>query len=106
MKAALPLSVHPEGVYDDPKGGALREMLYPRLRYHFQFANERKLFPEVHHHTQFSLNVYGGPLMVSFDTISNLYDVKSIVECYQGEASGADSRHQGCQWRLEYYRPS
>lgn len=29
----------------------------------------------------------GGPLMVSFDTISNLYDVKSIVECYQGEAS-------------------
>lgn len=25
--------------------------------------------------------------MVSFDTISNLYDVKSIVECYQGEAS-------------------
>lgn len=40
--------VHPEGVYDDPKGGAL---------------------------------------MVSFDTISNLYDVKSIVECYQGEAS-------------------
>ena len=79
--------VHPEGVYDDPKGGALREMLYPRLRYHFQFANERKLFSEVHHHTQFSLNVYGGPLMVSFDTISNLYDAKSIVECYQGEAS-------------------
>lgn len=79
--------VHPEGVYDDPKGGALREMLYPRLRYHFQFANERKLFPEVDHHTQFSLNVYGGPLMVSFDTISNLYDAKSIVECYQGEAS-------------------
>lgn len=79
--------VHPEGVYDDPKGGALREMLYPRLRYHFQFANERKLFPEVDHHTQFSLNVYGGPLMVSFDTISNLYDAKSIVECYHGEAS-------------------
>ena len=79
--------VHPEGVYDDPRGGALREMLYPRLRYHFQFANERKLFPEVDHHTQFSLNVYGGPLMVSFDTISNLYDAKSIVECYQGEAS-------------------
>ena len=79
--------VHPEGVYDDPKGGALREMLYPRLRYHFQFANERKLFPEVDHHTQFSLNVYGGPLMVSLDTSSNLYDAKSIVECYQGEAS-------------------
>lgn len=79
--------VHPDGVYDDPKGGALREKLYPRLRYHFQFANERKLFPEVDHHTTFSLNVYGGPLMVSFDTISNLYDAKSIVECYEGDAT-------------------
>ena len=79
--------VHPEGVYDDPKGGVLREKLYSRLRYHFQFANERKLFPEVDHHTQFSLNVYGGPLMVSFDTISNLYDAKSIVECYEGDAT-------------------
>ena len=29
--------VHPEGVYDDPKGGALREKQYPRLRYQFQF---------------------------------------------------------------------
>ncbi len=84
-KSGVAAFVHPEGVYDDPKGGALREKLYPRLRYHFQFANERKLFPEVHHHTQFSLNVYGGPLMVSFDTISNLYDAKSIVECYEGD---------------------
>lgn len=86
-KSGVAAFVHPEGVYDDPKGGALREKLYPRLRYHFQFANERKLFSEVHHHTQFSLNVYGGPLMVSFDTISNLYDAKSIVECYEGDAT-------------------
>ena len=79
--------VHPEGVYDDPKGGALRDKLYHRLRYHFQFANERKLFPEVDHHTQFSLNVYGGPRVVSFDSISNLYDAKSIVECYEGDST-------------------
>ena len=25
--------------------------------------------------------------MVSFDTISNLYDAKSIVECYEGDAT-------------------
>lgn len=29
----------------------------------------------------------GGPLMVSFDTISNLYDAKSIVECYEGDST-------------------
>ena len=38
-KSGVSAFVHPEGVYDDPKGGALREKLYPRLRYHFQFAN-------------------------------------------------------------------
>ena len=95
--------IHPEGVYDDPKGGALREKLYPRLRYHFQFANERKLFSEVDHHTQFSLNVYGGPLMVSFDTISNLYDAKSIVECYEGDNSAPISgiKDENGEWNTK-----
>lgn len=82
-ECAVSAFIHPEGVYDDPKGGALREKLYSRLRKHFMFSNERKLFLEVDHHTQFSLNVYGGPQMVSFDTICNIYDAKSIVECYE-----------------------
>lgn len=47
-KCGVSAFIHPEGVYDDPKGG---------------------------------------PLMVSFDTISNLYDAKSIVECYEGDSS-------------------
>ena len=79
--------IHPDGVYDDPKGGALREKIYAKLRKHFQFTNELKLFPEVDHHTTFSLNVYGGSLIVSFDNICNLYDAKSIVECYEGDSS-------------------
>jgi hypothetical protein len=29
--------LHPEGVYDDPKGGKLRSEIYKRLKYHFQF---------------------------------------------------------------------
>jgi hypothetical protein len=77
--------VHPDGVYDDPRGGELREKLYPRLRRHFMFANELKLFPEVDHHMTFSLNVYGGSQSVSFDTVSNLYGAKSAVECYEGD---------------------
>lgn len=95
--------VHPEGVYDDPKGGALREKLYARLRKHFMFANERKLFPEVHHHTQFSLNVYGGPRMVSFDTISNLYDAKSIVQCYEGDtfAPIPGIKNENDEWNIQ-----
>ena len=47
------------------------------------FANERKLFHEVHHHTQFSINVYGSPQdKIAFDAIFNLYDPISIEACY------------------------
>jgi type I restriction-modification system DNA methylase subunit len=86
--AGISAFVHPESVYDDPKGGALRRILLKRLRKHFMFANELKLFAEVHHHTTFSLNVYGGPLTAPrFDTISNLYSPSTIEECYNGDAS-------------------
>ena len=77
--------IHPDGVYDDPKGGLLRKELYPRLRKHFMFANELRLFQEVDHHTQFSLNVYGKPRTPSFDSISSLYDPNTISECYEND---------------------
>lgn len=39
----------PESIYDDPNGQPLRRELYKRLRYHFQYQNELRLFAEVHH---------------------------------------------------------
>ncbi len=79
--------IHPDGVYDDPKGGALRGELYQRLRYHFQFANELKLFAEVDHHTVYSLNVYAAPHNPKFDSIANLYAVSTIDESYATEST-------------------
>ena len=29
--------LHPDGIYDDPKGKVLRKTIYPKLRYRFQF---------------------------------------------------------------------
>jgi len=80
--------VHPDGVYDDPNGGSLREILYPRLRRHFQFINELKLFPEVDHHVSFSLNIYDKEASSQFDTISNLFDASTIDQCYEEENEG------------------
>lgn len=88
-KNGISAFVHPEGVYDDPKGGALREKLYTRLCKHFQFANELKLFPEVDHHTQFSLNIYSGSHTPCFDSVSNLYDAGTLAACYEGDRSHA-----------------
>lgn len=75
--------VHPDGVYDDPKGGVLRKALYPKLRKHFQFTNELKLFEGIDHHTSFSLNIYSNKETKSFDNIGNLFAVKTIDECYE-----------------------
>ena len=65
--------LHPNGVFDDPRGARLRAALYPRLRQHFRFANALKLFPENADRLAFSVNVYGLPRYpVAFDTISYL----------------------------------
>lgn len=88
-REAVSSFVHPDSVYDDPNGGVLRETLYPRLRKHFQFTNELKLFTEVHHNTQFSINVYCNTMNAAFDTISNLFDVSTIEQCYDNSIIGA-----------------
>ncbi len=76
--------VHPEGVYDDPKGGTLRKEIYPRLEYHFQFDNELRLFAEVHHCTKFSLNIFNNSKKqnISFNNISNLFLPKTIYDSF------------------------
>ena len=87
--AGVAAFLHPEGVFDEAKGGALREALYPRLRSHFQFQNEKRLFPEVHHHTSFSVNVYGEPRSAtSFAHIANLFAPATAEDCLQHGGSG------------------
>ncbi|MDV2961151.1 class I SAM-dependent DNA methyltransferase [Shewanella algae] len=75
--------LHPEGIYDDPKGGTMRASVYPRLRAHFQFQNELSLFAEVDHHAKFSSNIYCvQPRDIQFDNISNLYAPQTIDACF------------------------
>jgi hypothetical protein len=81
--------LHPEGLYDDPKGGALREVLYPRLRAHFQFLNELPLFAEVHHDTKYSINIYGPPQdQLAFDQLANLFTPATVDACYAHDGTG------------------
>ena len=79
--------VHPKDLFDDSKGGILREKIYPRLRKCFIFVNELKLFMDVHHETKFGLNIYGEEQDISFDMISGLYDPSTIEACYSSDGS-------------------
>jgi len=81
--------LHPEGIYDDPKGGALRESVYRRLAYHFQFHNELKLFAEVHHVTKFSVNIYRRHQdKTNFYHIANLFLPKTVFDCFAHDGFG------------------
>lgn len=81
--------LHPEGIYDDPKGGEFRAEVYPRLRGHFQFHNEKKLFTEVHNETLFSINIYSKPNQIMFEHLANLFIPASIDGCYGHDGQGS-----------------
>lgn len=82
--------VHPDSIFDDPKARELRKAVYRKMKYHFGFVNELKLFQDVHHNVHFSLNVYGSDGDVSFDTIGNLYSPETISRCYDNQDSDND----------------
>lgn len=74
--------VHPDGVFDDSNGGKLRREIYKRFVYHFHFINEKLLFPEVGHPEVFSLNVYTNAGCNILTMIGNLFDPKTIDQCF------------------------
>ncbi|MBI9095494.1 MAG: class I SAM-dependent DNA methyltransferase [Sphaerochaeta sp.] len=75
--------LHPEGVYDDPNGGKLRNEAYHRLMYHFQFQNQKILFP-IAHRAKYSINIYKtfNEFKIEFYHISNLFLPKTIDDSF------------------------
>ena len=83
--------VHPEGVYDDPKGGKLRELIYSRLIFHFQFQNEFSLFVGTNDHGRLRFGIHGyrhKKSDVSFSHISNLYIPSTVDSCFEHDGNG------------------
>ena len=71
--------LHPEGAYDDARGGKFRSKIYPRLVAHYHFKNELQLFSDVHHETDYSINIYKGYSSTpKFSHMSTVYHPKTI----------------------------
>ena len=79
----------PESIYDDPNGQPLRKELYLRLRYHFQYQNELRLFSEVDHHTKYGDQLLG-PRSSSPDFVSihNLFHPATVDACFSHNGHG------------------
>lgn len=74
--------VHPDGVFDDPKGSILRKTLYRKVCNHFSFINQMKLF-DIGNTRTYSLNVYSNIEHDGFDLIANLFVPSTIDFCYE-----------------------
>ena len=81
--------LHPESIYDDPNGQPLRKEVYQRLRYHFQYHNELRLFAEVHHSTKYGSQIYGSPQpTICFYSIHNLFHPSTVDGCFSHDGHG------------------
>ncbi len=84
--------VHPEGVYDDPRGGKFREEIYPRLVLHCQFQNEFQLFVGTNDHgrMRFGIHIYKNSksTKISFQNINNLFTPSTIDACFEHDSKG------------------
>ena len=80
--------LHPEGPYEDPEGGVLREAMYSRLRAHFQFQNQMMLFP-IGHRVKYSINISSAVKeKVFFDQIANIFSPSTIDASYLHDGNG------------------
>jgi len=96
--------LHPEGTYDDPKGGVLRAQIYPRLKGHFQFVNELLLFSEVDHHAKFSVNIYSASKKEELEIshMANIFSPTSIDVSFlhNGEGSVPGIKDINSKWNV------
>lgn len=82
--------LHQEGIFDDPRGGRLREHLYSRLRFVFRFKNELHLFSDVHNLTGYCVNVSAVSAgTVGFQVAANLYHPQTIDASLAHDGHGA-----------------
>ncbi len=82
--------VHDDGMFNDPKAGVLREYLYPRLRYWFQFENEVPLFEGLNDHgrMRFEVSVLGPPRAVSVAAIADVFWPTTIDDSFAHDGLG------------------
>ena len=70
-------------------GGGIRSEIYHRIRAHFQFQNERMLFPDIGNRTRFSVNIYSFPVSdPKFHHISNLFEPETVDACFSHDDTG------------------
>jgi hypothetical protein len=80
--------LHPEGHFVDPKAGHFRSELYRRLRRHWHFENEGKLFADIGNTREFGVNIYGLERGPSFLQAVHLIDPATLDRSLSHDGEG------------------
>ncbi|MGO2314023.1 MAG: restriction endonuclease [Brachybacterium tyrofermentans] len=98
--------VHPPTHLTDAKGYVLRLAAYPRLRRHWRFINDLKLFSEVHNLVEYSVNVYGVGRAVDFLSAVSVYHPVVVEGSLRHDGTGSQPGFKGedGKWDLTPHR--
>lgn len=81
--------IHPESHFTEKKAASLRKGAYQRLRRHWQFINEMRLF-DVHHLVSYGVHLYGHPQdTVSFLNAASLYHPQTVTDSLHHNGTGS-----------------
>ncbi|UGY90769.1 class I SAM-dependent DNA methyltransferase [Streptomyces gobiensis] len=98
--------VHPDTHLGGIKTGRIRAAVYPRLRLHVGFVNERNWAFEAAHTIEFGVHIYGVPRPdIRFANLSRLHGVDPVIASldHDGHGEVPGMRHEG-RWDLRPHR--
>jgi hypothetical protein len=80
--------IHPESHFTELRAKGLRRETYRRLRRHWQFRNEAKLF-EIGHTREYGVHVYGSSDVVRFSQGASIYHPDTVNRSMVHDGSGS-----------------
>ena len=86
--AGIVALIHPESHFTELRANGLRRETYRRLRRHWQFRNEARLF-EIHNAKEYGVHIYGADSPVRFLQGSSLYHPETIARSLHHDGSGS-----------------
>ncbi|MEU3014970.1 Eco57I restriction-modification methylase domain-containing protein [Nocardia asteroides] len=83
--------IHPESHFTEARAQDLRRATYRRLKRHWQFRNELRLFQEIQHTRPYGVHVYGPDSRIRFLHAGALYHPEVVTRSARARDSGLDS---------------
>jgi hypothetical protein len=80
--------IHPESHFTELRAKGLRRETYRRLRRHWQFRNEARLF-EINNTREYGVHVYGSSGAVRFQQGASLYHPDTVSRSFVHDGSGS-----------------